>query len=370
MSTKWLTANSSPKHESNRKNRLRKALLIFMSCTLILSTGCSLLPDEAEEEVLPEITKPTFSKKPEYEVVREDLEVPISAGGRLMSEQEELLYFSLADKRIKDVLVSNGDQVKAGQTIAVLDLEQLEKDLRSKKLALRREEVNMKKILREKETMDPVEFETAQIQYEDQVQQIADLESDIAKGTLKAPFDGTLMSLSIQKGGSTKAYETVAIVVNTSRLTVAVDMSKDEQKKIALGMEAEVSISGVEGTLKGKVKAFPIEKTNNNNNNNNGGFFGNNADQEKLENYVVVQVDNLPKNLQRGFPVSVRIVTNRIKDAITIPPTALRSIGTRNYVQVVDENGKREVDVEVGIIQATKVQILQGLEPGQKVVGK
>lgn len=37
-------------------------------------SGCSLLPSETEEEVLPPITPPTISKKPEYEVRTETLE--------------------------------------------------------------------------------------------------------------------------------------------------------------------------------------------------------------------------------------------------------------------------------------------------------
>lgn len=68
--------------------------------------------------------------------------------------------------------------------------------------------------------------------------------------------------------------------------------------------------------------------------------------------------------------LSVTVVTNKIKDALVIPPSALRTIGSRTYVQVVDENGKREVDVEVGVQRPTEIQIIAGLEPGQKVVGR
>ncbi|MNJ71971.1 macrolide transporter subunit MacA [compost metagenome] len=64
------------------------------------------------------------------------------------------------------------------------------------------------------------------------------------------------------------------------------------------------------------------------------------------------------------------IITKRTENAVVIPPSTLRSIGARTYVQVVDENGKREVDVEVGQQTPTQVEILQGLEPGQKVVGR
>ncbi|MDU2242948.1 MAG: efflux transporter periplasmic adaptor subunit, partial [Paenibacillus sp.] len=41
------------------------------------------------------------------------------------------------------------------------------------------------------------------------------------------------------------------------------------------------------------------------------------------------------------------------------------------YVQVVEEDGtKREADVEVGMQTSTDVEIVKGLTPGQKVVGR
>jgi macrolide-specific efflux system membrane fusion protein len=64
-------------------------------------------------------------------------------------------------------------------------------------------------------------------------------------------------------------------------------------------------------------------------------------------------------------------VTNKKENATVIPSAALRTYAGRNYVQVVDPNGiKSEVDVEVGQQTSTLVEIIKGLSPGQKVVGK
>ena len=74
--------------------------------------------------------------------------------------------------------------------------------------------------------------------------------------------------------------------------------------------------------------------------------------------------------MNRGTPLSINIITKRTENAIVIPPSTLRSIGSRTYVQVIDAEGKREVDVEVGQQTSTKIEILKGLKPGQKVVGR
>ena len=363
MSMKWLTANSSPNTQTNRMKGWRKAMLALLSSSLIFTAGCSLLPDEQVEEVLPEITPPTISQRPEYEVTTGTIETKVTFGGKLMSEQEEPLYFTIDNMRVKDVLVKNGDTVQAGDTIAVLDMEQMEKDLRSQRLQLRRAENQMKETLRQKDEMDPIEFEEAQIVFEEQRQKIADMEADLAKGTLTAPFGGTVMSLNLQNGATTKAYETVAVVVDTSRLTVAAQMSRDDQNKISLGMEVQVNINNVQETLTGKVKALPATVTNNDGQNGS-------SQQDRLENYVVIEVEQMPEGLSRGTPLSGAVITQRKVDVTLIPISALRTIGSRTYVQVVDENGKREVDVEVGQQTSTQAEILQGLEPGQKVVGR
>jgi macrolide-specific efflux system membrane fusion protein len=67
----------------------------------------------------------------------------------------------------------------------------------------------------------------------------------------------------------------------------------------------------------------------------------------------------------------VSIITQKKDKAILIPLAALRTYSGRNYVQVVDNQGnKKEVDVELGQQTATDVEIVKGLTPGQKVVGR
>ncbi|TVX94219.1 efflux RND transporter periplasmic adaptor subunit [Paenibacillus agilis] len=373
MYTKWLTESSSPNSQRSRSRRLQRWMLIAMSSTLLFTSACSLLPAEEEEEILPVITPPTISKKPEHEVTTETLVDQFSASGKIMSQQEEHVYFSVDGKRIKDVLVKNGDKVKAGQVIAVFETEETEKSIRDKKFEIRKEEYTMKENLRKRDEMDELEFEQMQLNYEQKKQDLADLEKDLSKATLRAPFSGSVVALYGQKGNQTKAYDPIATIANTSKLTIAVKLSKDELEDVAIGMEVEVKINGHDKPIKGKIKALPNPNSSSSSNQPNqpdGGQGGNTAQQEKLEDFVIVQVDKLPANVQRGTSLGVNIIKSRKENAIVIPNSALRKIGSRKYVQVVEPDGtKREVDVEVGQEDSTVVEILRGLEPGQKVVG-
>ncbi|MCU6709437.1 efflux RND transporter periplasmic adaptor subunit [Paenibacillus sp. J5C_2022] len=357
MSMKWWTGSL-----------YKRSLIAVMSVSLVFASGCSLLPSEKEEEQIPDITPPKISQKPEYEVKTKTLETKVQVIGKLISMEEETLYFT-KDARLKELYVKSGDKVKTGDLIGELDVSDLEKSLRLERIAFQREENAMKENLRKRDEMEPMAFEELRISFEEKRQQLVDKQEEIDKATLYAPFDGTIVSLSVQKGDSIKAYDPVAIVADTSLITPAAKLTKTELEKVAPGMEVLVSISGV-GAFDGKVKQLPVKSTENDNNN---GFPNpnNNNKPERPEDFMIVNIPKLPKDLNRGTPVSIHVITKRTENAIVIPPTALRNIGSRTYVQVIDKEGnKAEVDVEVGQQTATDVEILQGLKPGQKVVGR
>jgi len=358
MSMKWWTAYSS----QTINKRGRRAARVFAVATLSLAVaGCSLLPNEPQEEDLSAIQLPQISKKPEYEVTTKTLEKKVSGSGRILTAKEKTMYFTLDGRRIKKLYIQSGQQVKAGEPLAELDVDDLRKSLRSQQLAIKRQELEIKKLLRQKDEMDPVEFETQMIGFEEQRQQVADMEADIAKATLTAEFDGTVVSLSVQEGDQVKAFDQICIIADPSQKVVAVTLSRDDLTKVAVGMETEVDIGNV-GKLKGKIKQLPLPNEGNNNNNNG---------TLRLEQYLLIDVPELPQTVERGTPLSASVILDRRPDAVVIPLAALRSIGGRTYVQVVEADGtKREVDVEVGQQTPTDAEILQGLKPGQKVVGR
>ncbi|MDU0201577.1 MULTISPECIES: efflux RND transporter periplasmic adaptor subunit [Paenibacillus] len=364
MFTKWWTGNSSP--------NWRKPVTALLICTtLILSSGCSLLPKEQEEEALPSINPPKLSKKPEYTVKTETLETKVRGSGRLMALQEEKLFFSedMTSKRISAILVKNGDSVEKGQPVAELDVSDMDSDLKRKKLETRKDELTMIETLRKADEMTPEQIEQAKIDFELKREELTKLETQVSKAKLLAPFSGTIVSVTAKKGDTVKSDESVATLADLNELTVAASISADDAKKVSIGMDVQVDINSA-GQHKGKVKQLPNPQAAGN---NNGGFPGGGQDgkQDSIDQYLVVQLDEFPKGLNRGTPLSVTIITQRKENATTIPLAALRSYSGRNYVQVVDNQGnKKEVDVEIGQQTSTDVEIVKGLTAGQKVVGR
>lgn len=368
MFTKWLTGGSLLKGR-------RKALLAgVLGLAVAVTSGCALLPKEEGEEALPTINPPKLSKKPEYEVKSETLTSKVRGSGKLMSETEEDVYFEQESKRIKEVYVKPGEQVQAGQLIAELDVSTQENELRQKKLQTRSEELKMIELLRDPGERSAEEVEQVKIAFELKRDEMVTLEETIAKAKLTAPITGEVVGVYYKKGDMSKSYETVATVADMSKLAVVATVSQEDLKKVTTGMETTVDINTA-GQHKGKVKQLPNPNKTNQNQNNNGGWYGYNdqpRQKETMDQFLVVQLDdNIPENVTRGTPLSVEIIVQKKENAVTIPPAALRTISGRNYVQVIDSNGaKREVDVELGMQTSTSVEILKGLTPGQKVVGR
>ncbi len=373
MFTKWLTGNSSSLH---REFRLVIAFLLCLAL-LLSSAGCSLLPKEQQEEALPTIMPPKISKKPEYTVKTETLETKVQAVGKLMSLEEETLYYTgdvnsagSGDKRVKDVYVNVGDRVEQGQLICELDVSDLERNLRSQELQFRSQELAMIKVLRNSDDLSPEELEQKKIDFELERSKLQDMRDAIAKSKIVAPFAGTVVSMSVHKGDTVQSYDPISVISDLSKLTVAAKIGSDDVQKIAVGMKADVNINAA-GQFTGTVKQLPIKQDSNQNNRRYDQFGRPIQQTDSIENYLVIQLDSFPEGLNRGTPLSVTIVTDRKENAVTIPLAALRTHAGRNYVQVVDaDGGKQEIDVEVGQRTSTVVEIVKGLKPGQKVVGR
>lgn len=366
MYSKWWMENLSMV-----KRTAKPFLLVCIAASLAVSSGCSLLPKEEEEEIVPIVKPPQLSKKPEYEVRTDTLETKVRGSGKLMATVEEDLYFTDENsRRIKNVAVKSGDQVTQGQVIAELDVTELESQLKQKRLQTRKDELTMIETLRKADEMSAEQLEQAKIDFELKREELLKLEKTIAGATLTAPFSGTIVSVYLKKGDSAKAYDAVATIADLSQLTVAATLSADDLKKVAVGMEVVVDINAA-GQHKGKVLQLPNPKEDGSG--QNGGFPGDGQSREpdSIENYMIVQLEPFPENLNRGTPLSVSVITQRKENAVVIPSAALRSYAGRNYVQVVDDQGsKREVDVEIGQQTSTDVEIVKGLAPGQKVVGR
>lgn len=76
-----------------------------------------------------------------------------------------------------------------------------------------------------------------------------------------------------------------------------------------------------------------------------------------------------PSFLTVGMTADITAVFAAHENAVVISKTLVKTDGDRSYVSILDENdNKIDVDVTVGITNATEAEILTGLKAGDRVV--
>jgi multidrug efflux pump subunit AcrA (membrane-fusion protein) len=66
----------------------------------------------------------------------------------------------------------------------------------------------------------------------------------------------------------------------------------------------------------------------------------------------------------------VRVVLEEKEDVLWLPPDAIRSFEGRQFVVIREGDRERRAPVEVGIRTDDRVEILEGVEAGNSIVGQ
>ncbi|RED63232.1 efflux RND transporter periplasmic adaptor subunit [Cohnella lupini] len=350
LSIRWSTAGSF------RHKRKAASILLLAAVSLSIVAGCSLLPQEEDMEKLPTIRAPKISQKPENPVKRGTLETRLSGSGKLMAEKEENLFFTEENVRIVDVKVKAGDKVKKGQVLAELDTGDTENQILRKEIDLEKSELDIKSATQNQTEDGDIQLRKLQLDYELLKEELGELRERLSESKLVAPYDGTIVSFTAEKGDIAKAYEKVGRIADMDSLVVAVQFDSGDLAHIAPGMATTVGINTA-GDYEGTVRRLPVDTSQ--------------SEEDSLDSYALIDLKKPPGNVQHGTPLSASVIVEKRENALSIPIAALRKQNGRNYVLVSNADGsKGEVDVEIGVQTTTEVEIINGLKEGQKVVGK
>ena len=173
-----------------------------------------------------------------------------------------------------------------------------------------------------------------------------------ATTVLLATANGVITEKMVQKGQAIQAGMPLFTITDLSRLWVDVQIRADDAMRVAQGAVATIEPAGSNGrTYTGRVDyIFPT------------------VDAESRTIRARVVVGNADGNLKPGMYATVNLRTPS-RTALTIPRSAVIQTGARSVV-FIDLGGGRLVpgDVEVGTTRGELVEILAGIEPGQRVV--
>lgn len=334
------------------------------------------------------------------EVVQEEIFT-----GRVTPTRQEDLFFRRSG-RVTEVYVEDGDQVQAGDIIAVLDNELLELDLETALIGLaiakenltiaqndldyRRKQAELNLSIAQ---INLANATTASVQTEEEesgVVQIRRLQTELAQltvdnidttidptlelnvkraelavervkqsileGQIEVPFDGEIRFINLPEDDEQLAvpgYSAVARLVDTSQFEIELNLARTQLESLTEGMPVEVSAASLGGsTLPGVIDALPRP-------------FG--TSQGSLTEVVLANTaDN--SQLREGITVAVNLRLKSKPAALVIPRVALQEEDEIYYVTVQEGELLRRVSVAVGVLGSDLVEITAGLEADQTVV--
>jgi len=204
----------------------------------------------------------------------------------------------------KDIPVSEGDSVTAGQTLIALDTPDLQYAVVEAQAALHSTQAyaDLQKYQKVKHQRngkifyDPIPEEYGQ-RADASVQQ-AQVALELAQinfneSMLSAPFDGTIASIKVIPGEFVPSDEAVITLATLNNLQVeTIDLSESDIAKVKIGSPVEITIEALNESFNGKVIAIsPIADTV-------GG---------DVVFKVTVAFDEQPKNLLWGMTAEVNI---------------------------------------------------------------
>jgi multidrug efflux pump subunit AcrA (membrane-fusion protein) len=340
-------------------NKLIKTLLPFVGIGLITGTltGCSLLPVE-EEELQPPLVQPIKEILNVMEAKRSNIVKQITGVATFASDKTDYLYYKNSGGKLISINLKLGDMVKAGDVVASTETDELVTKIRLQEIAVEKVKISLMQEIANKGGADDPAVRLKMLDLESAQIQMKLLQSQLANSRLIASSDGIVTYIDpIKPGEEVAAYKQLVTLSDPKQMKlVYTGSSQNDFVGVEVSMDVDVKIK--DKTYIGKVVQTPMSVPPSDNK----------VVQDKNNKSIVIDVKGMPAEVTIGSQADITVVTEKRENVVVIPRAGLRNYMGRDYVQVLDGESRKEIDVEKGIVAATEVEIRKGISDGQKVI--
>jgi RND family efflux transporter MFP subunit len=304
------------------------------------------------------------------EVKPRDLRQILRLSGSLRAVNQAVVKARVAGE-VREVLVREGEAVKAGQVLVKMDtseyqarLDQVKGSLLAARgqLDIATKSRDNNKALLAKGFISKNAFDNAASQYD-----IAHANVESAKGALdvaqkslndtviRAPISGLVSSRTIQPGEKVSADNRLLDVVDLNKMEMEAAVPTSDIMNIALGQEVQVKVEGLTNPLSGKVvRINPSTQTG----------------SRSILAYI--QVDNPQSVLRMGMFGEAQLTLAKKAAVLTAPQSAVQGATANPYVYAIENGRLAQKPVTLGIRgddgEGGAVEIVSGLASGAQIV--
>lgn len=288
-------------------------------------------------------------------VVKRNVIHKVNASG-IIQPEEEVQITSMVSGWITEITVIEGDTVKPGQHLISIDKKQYQAAYDQALSQVKSSKANLKNVtsqlertkqLFEQKLISKQEIEQIEASYElalSQVDQanaaLLSREDELSKTKLVAPKYGIVTSLTKEEGemalGGMFNPGVLMTIADLNHMEVLVDVNENDVVTIDVGDTTEIEIDAFPDTLfYGLVSEIAHTAQN-----------LNMGSQQQVTNFKVkIKILNPPHKIRPGMSSTVNIISETIKNTLSIPIQSLVS-RPKNFEELAEEDKKNGDDSE------------------------
>lgn len=279
----------------------------------------------------------------------------VSVSGNVDGSTTVRLGFLVAG-RINFISSREGQNIGKGQLVATIEPTnyKIAKDLSDVQVNQVSDEYNRLKLMRDRNSISEsdfskVNFTLQQAKLQQQLQQ-----KNLTDTKLYSPISGVLIKKLGEVGEIIGTGNPLLVISDIRKVKVLAYIPEGELHLIKLGQMAEVTISALDKTFKGRVTEV-----------------GSAADATSRAFTIKIEVDNPGLLIRPGMIAEARIKTNVAAQRILLPLEIINhDLDNQEFVYVVDQaqNKAFKRKISIGKVADNQVEVVSGLNVGEVVV--
>ncbi|EIM78365.1 RND family efflux transporter MFP subunit [Nitritalea halalkaliphila LW7] len=256
--------------------------------------------------------------------------------------------------RVQEIVAVEGMQVKKGAVLARIDAESVQRNMEEleTQLDLARTVFEKQERLWEQEIGTEIQYLEAKNRKEQLEKNLASLQTQMDRTTIRAPFNGTVEMVNVRLGELVQPGTPMFQFIGDSDLFIEADLSERYIGSISRNDEVEVRFPSLGVAETTKVTAV-------------GAVINQNNRTFKVE----ARLPDLPKAKPNMIAV-LRVRDYQAEDAVIIPNYLILQDNKGDYVYVVESGQSKKRYIKRGMVYQERTEILEGLQGGETLVDK
>ena len=272
-----------------------------------------------------------------------------------INTRQNLILFPELSGKLEEIYVTESQQVKKGDLLAIIDDSGLNEELEQLKIQFSLSKTNFEKTERlwNKKIGSEMKYLESKAKYESQQKMVDQMKKRLLKTKIIAPFKGVIDEIKGKKGQILTPYVTPILrIINLDKMYVEALVPENHLPNIKIGSEAVVNIPVLKSSQKTK-----INQTGNYINPNNRTF------------RIEAPINNSNNMIKPNLAAKILITDYYNKNAIMIPTKIINENAEgQPYIFKLlktDENSiyrTKKIFIELGKSTNEKTEILNGIK--------